>query len=225
MSFHPFFIPKSRRAKFTLELFGCASDNSMNSFQVEFQILCTCVFSITNCTIIKSTTSCSVIASMFHQIIFRDITFETFTTNEHSSFRNGSNTKAFLLFIITDRWIDCIWINCWKERYRWRQYYGSKVLHNTEVAWFLTIHRSLNTVTFDKKTFKEYYSTVNNASFGTFGAKISRNQGSPRNLFLGHFASKLTKITILWETKTLNMGWIIDQFMFLGCQMKRYERG
>ena len=38
--------------------------------------------------------------------------------------------------------------------YRSRQYYESKVLHNTEVTWFSTFHGSLTTNYFDKNSYR-----------------------------------------------------------------------
>ena len=55
------------------------------------------------------------------------------------------------------------------------------------------------------KSFKKYLSPVHNALLGTFRAKIDFRiclSNSFRNPFFGHFASKLTKITILRDIQT-----------------------
>ena len=53
------------------------------------------------------------------------------------------------------------------------QYYESKVLHSTEVAWFSTGHRSLKKG-FCIQTLKEYCRAIQCASFDTFKAEISQ---------------------------------------------------
>ena len=52
------------------------------------------------------------------------------------------------------------------------QYYESKVLHNTEVAWFSTEHHSLK-ITSLIQTVKKHRSPVQSASFDTFKTEIS----------------------------------------------------
>ena len=56
-------------------------------------------------------------------------------------------------------------------RYRSRQYYKSKVLHNTEVTLFSTAQRSPESDYFDQNC-RESRSPIHNASYGTFKPKI-----------------------------------------------------
>ena len=99
--------------------------------------------------------------------------------------------------------------------YRLRQYYESKVLNNTEATKFPTVNCSFKTYHLDitckiKNVF---------AFFDIFGAKIvqlftrkSKSSEFLRNRHLDHFASKLTKITIFKEIRTLIVKCTIDQF-------------
>ena len=57
--------------------------------------------------------------------------------------------------------------------YRSRQYYESKVLHNTEVAWFLTACCSLKMQLFIQNV-AECRSPIQHASFDTFKAEIGQ---------------------------------------------------
>ena len=85
---------------------------------------------------------------------------------------------------------------------RLRQYYESKVLHNTEVTWFSTFRHSPKS----DRNCKKSHSAIHNASFGTFKAKIgglyidNECLNFLENCDFSQFWSKIVQFSISQET-------------------------